>query len=110
MHEQSISSSKTEAITQGMIQNINREILFYPNPIYRPLPRPPENLQSLRIESKAYNSPRIDLEFEERSLYQEGIISESYQRPDKLYFQEPQELEKFSKYGQAGTKIHTEAG
>ena len=37
--------------------------------------------------------PRIDLEFEENSLYQEGIISETYQRPDKSYFQEPKELE-----------------
>ena len=44
MHEQSISSSKTEAITWEMIQNINREIPFYPDPIYRPPPRPPENL------------------------------------------------------------------
>ena len=33
-------------------------------------------------------SPRIDLEFEENSLYQEGIISETYQRPDKYYIQE----------------------
>ena len=42
--EQSISSSKTEAITQGMIQDKNREIPFYPDPIYRPPPKPPENL------------------------------------------------------------------
>ena len=44
MHEQSISYSKTGAITQGMIQNINREIPFYPDPIYRPPSKPPENL------------------------------------------------------------------
>ena len=43
MHEQSISNSKTEAITQGMIQ-IYREIPFYPDPIYRPPPKPTENL------------------------------------------------------------------
>ena len=48
MHEQSISSPKTEAITPGMIQHINREIPFYQDPIYRPPPRPPENLQSPR--------------------------------------------------------------
>ena len=60
MHEQSISSSKMEAITQGMIQDINREIPFYPDSIYRPPPRPPENLQLQRIESKADTSPRID--------------------------------------------------
>ena len=44
MHEQSISSSKTEAITWGILQDINREKHFYPDPIYRPPPRPPENL------------------------------------------------------------------
>ena len=44
VYEQSISNSKTEAITQGMIQNINREIPFYSDPIYRSPPRLPENL------------------------------------------------------------------
>ena len=88
MHEQSISSSKTEAITWGTIQDINREIPFYPDPVYRPPAKPPENLQPQKIESKADTSPRIDLEFEENSLYQEGIISKAYQRPDKSYFQE----------------------
>ena len=43
IHEQSITSSHTEAITEGMIQNINREIPFYPDLIYRP-PKPTENL------------------------------------------------------------------
>ena len=31
----------------------------------------------------------IDIDFEENSPHQEGIISELYQRPDKMYFQEP---------------------
>ena len=31
-------------------------------------------------------------DFEENSLYQEGIISESYQRVDNSYIQEPPEL------------------
>ena len=79
MHEQSINSSKTEAIAWGMIQNINREILFHPDPIYRPPSRPPENLQSPRIESKANMSPRINLESEENSAHEEGIISKTYQ-------------------------------
>ena len=42
--EQSISSSQTEEIKQGTIQDKNREIPFYSDPIYRPPPRPPENL------------------------------------------------------------------
>ena len=31
--------------------------------------------------------------FEENSPFQEGFISETYQRPDKLYIQEPPELD-----------------
>ena len=32
------------------------------------------------------------MDFEENSPFQEGVISEMYQRPDNSYFQEPQEL------------------
>ena len=76
-----------------------REIPFNPDPIYRPPPKPTENLQSPKIESKTETSPRIDLEFKENSLYQKGIISETYQRPDKSYFQEPKELENLLNIG-----------
>ena len=34
----------------------------------------------------------INTDFEESSPYQEGIISESYQRPDRSYIREPPEL------------------
>ena len=44
MHEQSISNPGTETITWGMIKNINRDIPFCPYPIYRPPPKPEENL------------------------------------------------------------------
>ena len=37
-------------------------------------------------------SSDFNLDFEENSPFQEGIISEAYQRSDKLFFQEPQEL------------------
>ena len=33
-----------------------------------------------------------NIDFEENSPYQEGIISERYERPDKSYIQEPSEL------------------
>ena len=46
-----------------------------------------------RIESKTDASLSIGLEFEENSPYQEGTILETYQKPEKLYFQEPRELE-----------------
>ena len=59
----------------------------------------------MRIESKADSSPRIDLEFEENSLYQEGIISKTYQRPDKSYFQEPEGLENLVNMGRLVQKF-----
>ena len=70
--------------------------MSYPSthtPIYRPPPRPPENVQPQNSESKADTNAKIDIEFEENSLYQEGIISKAYQRQYKSYFQEPKELE-----------------
>ena len=71
-----------------MIQNKNRDIPFYPDLFYRHSPKPLENLQSPRVDSKTDVSLRIELEFEKNSPYQEGIISKTYQRPDKSYFQE----------------------
>ena len=34
----------------------------------------------------------INIDIEENSPYQEGIISETYQRPDRSYFQELPEI------------------
>ena len=88
-----------------MIQDKNTELLFYPDLIYRPPPRPPENLQPHSPESKPDTRPKIDIEFEENSLYQEGIISKAYQRPDKSYFQEPKELESLVNTGRLAQKF-----
>ena len=38
-------------------------------------------------------NPKFNTDFEENSPFQEGVISETYQRPDKSFLQEPQELE-----------------
>ena len=58
-------TNKTETITRWEIQNENREQPFYPDPIYRPPPGPPENLQLNSPEYKPDNKPKIDVEFEE---------------------------------------------
>ena len=86
-------TNKTKPITRGMIHDKNKELPFYPDPIYRPPPRPPENLWPQNSESKMDTSPKIYTEFKENSLYQEGIISKQYRRPDKSYFQDLKELE-----------------
>ena len=83
-------TNETETITRREIQGKNREQPFYPDLIYRPPPRPPENLWP---ENKSVTKPKIDIELEENSLHQEGIISEFYQRPNKSYLQQPKDLE-----------------
>ena len=37
-------------------------------------------------------NPNINFDFKENSPFQEGVISETFQRPDKSFFQEPKEL------------------
>ena len=52
----------------------------------RPPPKPPDNL------SKKQEAESSKIEIEENSPFQESIISEVYERPDKSYFQELIEL------------------
>ena len=79
-------TNETETITRRKIQGKGREQPFYTDLIYRPPPRPPDNLRPNCLESELDTMPKIDIEFEENSPHQEGIISEFYQRPDKSYF------------------------
>ena len=50
----------------------------------------PSTLQST---NKTKVSPNANLDFEENSPFQEGIVSETFQRLDKSFFQNPKELE-----------------
>ena len=74
------------------------DVPFHLGPTDRPPPKPiRSNMPQSQESSQSPHSPEntsldINLDFEENSPFQEGIISEAYQRPDKSYFQEPQEL------------------
>ena len=67
---------------------------FYPDPTHRPppklirsnMPRSQESSQS--SPSSEHISSDINLDFEENSPIPEGVISETYQRLDKPFFQE----------------------
>ena len=52
----------------------------------RPPPKPQDNL----LKKQEAESSKIEIE--ENSPFQESIISEVYERPDKSYFQEPTDL------------------
>ena len=70
---------------------------FHPGPVYRAPPKPikqdvahPQSSQSsTSIEDI---NPNINFDFEENSPFQQGIMSKTFQRPDKSFFQEPKEL------------------
>ena len=63
---------------------LRSEILpLYLVPQAMPPPKPPDKL------SKKQEVESLNIEIEENSPFQESIISEVYERPDKSYFQEP---------------------
>ena len=65
----------------------------YHNPYARPPPKPPDTLDPLDSQKDLLdNDLDRKVEIEENSPFQEGIISEIYERPDNSYMQEPQEL------------------
>ena len=79
-------------------QQIGPKIQHMPTPSYhdayaRPPPKPPDISDPLDSQKGLLNND-LDrkVEIEENSPFQEGIISEIYERPDNSYIQEPQEL------------------
>ena len=86
-------NSPSRIVQRKTIHDISREIPTYQDPIYRPPPKPIE-IPLQEIPRKITDSDmEIKMDFEENSPYQEGVISEIYQRPDKSYFQEPLEMD-----------------
>ena len=80
-------------IDRKITQDVSKEIPIYPDPVYIPPPIP-VNIYIPKIPGSLLDiDPELNMDFEENSPFQEGVISEMYQRPDKSYFQEPQELE-----------------
>ena len=67
-----------------------REVPPYPDPQIRPPPRHPDLKENWRTSMDLDTG--INTDFEANSPYQEGIISETYERPDKSYIIEPPEL------------------
>ena len=65
----------------------------YHDPYARPPPKPPDITDPLDSQKDLLdNDPDRKVEIEENSPFQEGIISEIYDRPDTSYIQELQEL------------------
>ena len=66
------------------------DVPFHPNPLLRP-PKQQPIKQNITQNIQEIN-PNVKLDFEENSQFQEGIMSETFQRPDKSFFQKQKEL------------------
>ena len=83
------------SITQPIESIIkHRPILPYHEPFVRSPPRPPDVTAMKDIRKDLLRNRHMDrkIEFVENSPHQKGIISETYERPDKSFIQEPPEL------------------
>ena len=69
-----------------------RETPSYINPIVRPSPRPPDLDDNNRRDSRPNLITDPNIDFEENSPHQDGIISQTYESPDKSYIKESHEL------------------
>ena len=92
---QGTSTSKPIVISDEIGPRTPKSIVEIPRsemlPLYlvpqiRPPPKPPDKA------SKKQEVESSKIEIEENSPFQESIISEIYERPDKSYFQDPNEL------------------
>ena len=59
---------------------------FHPDPLLR---NPKQHTIKQNIQEI---NPKINFDFEENLPFQEGVMSETFQRPDKSFFQNPKEL------------------
>ena len=75
---------------------INNDKPFLPDvPLHPdPLHKPPSLQQNANKTNQINQNTSINLDFEENSPLQEGIISETIQRLDKSFFQKPERARK----------------
>ena len=80
----------TNSVSDRLINNNP----FIPDvPFHLDLLLGPSKQQPIKQNAQEINpNPNINFDFEENSPYQEGIMSETFQRPDKSFFQNPKEL------------------
>ena len=93
-------SHSTNNVDEGMTHTrpLIPDVPFHPGPTNR-LPSKPIRSNMPRSQESSQSSPStkninpdINLDFEENSPFQEGIISETFQWLDKSFFQEPKEV------------------
>ena len=74
-------------------RGINNDKSFSPDVLLHPLHKPLLRQQNVEKAIPNNNSSSINLDIEENSPFQEGIISETIQRLDKMFFQKPKSFD-----------------
>ena len=70
------------------------DVPFHLDPLLRSTKQPIKQNMTHEQNSQSVQdiNPNINFDFEENSPFQEGVMSEMFQRPDKSFFQDPKEL------------------
>ena len=71
---------------------VARQVPTYEDPYLKPPPRLPDLKENRRNLTDLDTDNDINIDFEETSPHQEGIIPETYQRPDNSYVKEQPQL------------------
>ena len=74
-------------------RGINNNKSFSPDVLLHPLHRPLWRQQNVEKVIPNNNSSNNNLDIEENSPFQEGVISETIQRQEKMFFQKPKSLD-----------------
>ena len=86
-------TNNTQHTSTAHDRGINNNRSFSPDVLLHPLHKPLLKQQDMDTAIPNNNSSSINLDIEENSPFQEGVISETIQRPDKMFFQKPKSLE-----------------
>ena len=89
-------------------RGINNNESFSPDVLLHPPHKPLLKQQNMEKVIPNNNSSGNNLDIEENSPFQECIISETIQRPDKMFFQKPKSLDDIIDTGQSNTQIFTQ--
>ena len=82
-----------DRIYPSVMNGINNDISFPPGVPLLPHSVPEPLWRKHNIDNPQNMNTEINLDIEENSPFQEGVISELIQRPDKSFFQNPKKLE-----------------
>ena len=88
------SIHSTEGANDRLINNnpFMPDVPFHLDLLLRPPKQQPIKQNITQHIQEINPNPNMNLDFEENSPFQEGIMSETFQRPDKSFFQNPKEL------------------